>query len=68
MTLPVLLGRIFSIGNAAGEGAKHCAVSRDTYEYSKKLAAETEFLELASCPEFQDCFVGAMEFSGEDDL
>ena len=68
MIPPVLLGRIFSIGNAAGEGAKHCAVSRDAYEYSKKLAAETEFLELASCPEFQDCFVDAMEFSGEDDL
>lgn len=68
MIPPVLLGRIFSIGNAAGEGAKHCAVSRNTYEYSKKLAAETEFLELASCPEFQDCFVDAMEFSGEDDL
>ena len=68
MIPPILLDRIRSVGNAAGEGAKHCAVSRDTYEYSKKLAAETEFLELASCRDFQDCFVDALHFSGEDDL
>ena len=68
MIPPVLQDRICSVGNAAGEGAKHCAVSRDAYEYSKKLAAETEFLELASSRDFQDCFVDALQFSGEDDL
>ncbi len=67
MIPPALLERITPIGNAAGEGAKLCAVSAAAYEYSKKLAAETEFLELASKPEFQDCFVDALEFSEEDE-
>ena len=67
MIPPVLLDRIRPIGNAAGAGAKHCAVSRDAWEYSKILAKRTEFLELASKPEFQDCFVDALEFSEEDE-
>ena len=67
MIPPVLLDRIKPIGNAAGEGARICALSRAAFEYSKKLAAETEFLELASRPEFQDCFVDALEFCEEED-
>ena len=66
MIPPVLLERIHPIGNAAGAGAKCCAVSRNAYEYSKVLAETTEFLELASKPEFQDCFVDALEFCEED--
>lgn len=68
MIPPVLLGRIRCIGNAAGEGAKKCAVSTAAYEQSKHLAAETEFLELASKSEFQEYFVDALEFSEEEDL
>ena len=67
MIPPALLDRIKPIGNAAGEGAKICAVSREAYEYSKRLAAQTEFLELASKPEFQDCFVDALEFCEEEE-
>ena len=67
MIPPALLDRIKPIGNAAGEGAKICAVSREAYEYSKRLAAQTEFLELASRPEFQDCFVDALEFCEEEE-
>lgn len=65
-----LLDRIQPIGNAAGEGAKLCALSREEFEYSKHLAEATEFLELASCPEFQDCYVDALEFeeAADDDL
>ena len=67
MIPPALLERIRPIGNAAGEGAKLCAVSAASYDYSKKLAAEMVFLELASRPEFQNCFVDALEFSEEDE-
>ena len=67
MIPPALLDRIKPIGNAAGEGAKMCAVSALHYETSKHLAAETEFLELASRPEFQDCFVDALEFCEEEE-
>ena len=62
-----LLDRIEGIGNAAGEGAKLCALSKTEYEYSKILASETEFLELASLTEFQDVFVDSLKFTEEND-
>ena len=67
MIPPVLQDRIVPIGNAAGEGAKLCALSRKEFEYSRKLAENTEFLELASLPQFQDCYVDALLFCEEDD-
>ena len=67
MIPPVLLDKIQPIGNAAGEGAKLCALSRDEFTYSRKLAKETEFLELASLPNFQDCYVDALEFAEEEE-
>ena len=66
MIPPVLVDRIIPIGNAAGEGAKLCALRKEEFNYSKSLAAETEFLELASLPQFQDCYVDALEFSEEE--
>lgn len=65
-----LLDRIQPIGNAAGVGASLCALSRKEFEYSQKLAEYTEFLELASCPEFQDRYVDALEFgeAADNDL
>ncbi len=67
MIPPVLLDRIEPIGNAAGEGAKLCALSSAEFAYSQQLAQDTEFLELASLPQFQDCYVDALAF-GEDAL
>jgi len=67
MIPPALLDRIIPIGNAAGEGAKLCALSREEFGYSQHLAKEAEFLELASLPQFQDCYVDALEFSEEED-
>ena len=66
MIPPVLQHRITPIGNAAGEGAKLCALSRAEFAYSQTLAKTTEFLELASLPDFQDCYVDALEFSEEE--
>lgn len=65
MIPPVLVDRIKPIGNAAGEGAKLCALNEKEFDYSRRLAAETEFLELASLPAFQDCYVDALEFEEE---
>ncbi len=67
MLPPCLEDHIIPIGNAAGEGAKLCALSREAYRYSRRLAEETEFLELASLPQFQDCYVDALEFSEDED-
>ncbi len=66
MIPPCLLEKIQPIGNAAGAGAKLCALSRQEFAYSEILAAQTEFLELASKPDFQDRFVDALEFCEED--
>lgn len=63
MLPPELGNRIHAIGNAAGEGAKHCALQRENFRRSIALAEETEFLELASLPAFQDCFVDCLSFA-----
>ena len=67
MIPPVLLDRIQPIGNAAGAGAKLCALSAQEFAYGTRLARETEFLELAALPEFQDQYVDCLTFE-EDAL
>lgn len=57
-----LKDRIIPIGNAAFAGAKICALNDKRFEMSKQLARETEFLELASLPRFQDCFISSLNF------
>ena len=66
MIPPVLQDRIVPIGNAAGAGARLCAMCREEYAYSARLARETEFLELASMPEFNDCYVDCLLFAEEE--
>lgn len=66
MIPPVLLDRIQPIGNAAGEGAKLCALSQREFVYSQTLAEFTEFLELASLAEFNDCYVDCLCFGEEE--
>ncbi len=66
MLPPELLDRVRAIGNAAGEGAKQCALLEGDYRRSITLARETEFLELASLPAFQDCYVDCLSFEEED--
>lgn len=67
MLPPCLEKRVVPIGNAAGQGAKLCALSRESFLYSQSLAKNTEFLELASLPQFQDCFVDALLFSEDEE-
>lgn len=66
MIPPVLLTKIQSIGNAAGTGASACALSRGLYDYSTVLAEKAEFLELASMPGFDDCYVDCLLFEEEE--
>jgi len=67
MIPPCLKDRIKPIGNAAGEGAKLSALSGEEFAYSKTMASETEFLELATLPQFQDRFVDCLNFEEDDD-
>lgn len=57
-----LRGRLQAVGNAAGEGAKQVVRQRDALGRARRLAEGTEFLELASLPQFQDTFVDELEF------
>lgn len=66
MIPPILQDRIQPIGNAALSGIKMCALSNLRFETAKRMAAETNFLELASLPQFQDCFVDNLLFEDEE--
>lgn len=58
----ILKDRILPVGNAAGEGAKIAVVNQTEYLHADELAQKTQFLELASSIDFQDCFVDELEF------
>lgn len=62
----VLRNKIRPIGNAAGSGAQLCALSKRAFEHTSVIAGQTEYLELASIPEFQDCFVDCLMFGEEE--
>lgn len=55
-------GKIESIGNAAGEGAKLYARNFALFEQSKPLARGTDYIELTLSPAFSDYYVEAMAF------
>lgn len=59
---PELRDKILPIGNAAGEGARIALLSRDELAASRRLSEKIRFVELASSPDFQDCFVDELEF------
>ena len=58
----VFLDRIHAVGNAAGAGACLTMMSAAAQQSARDIAAKVEFLELATMPDFQDCFVDALEF------
>lgn len=62
-----LRGRITSVGNAAGEGARIAALNEGEYERSRVLAREVEFVELAREADFQDVYVDELEFPEQED-
>ena len=57
-----LRGRIVPVGNAAGEGAKLSLMDTSAWRSGNALAETTEFLELATLPQFQDEFVDQLGF------
>ena len=55
------------IGNAALAGTRMCMLSRAALERAKKLAAETEYIDLSADAEFMDEYIENMNFAGYDD-
>ena len=59
---PELDGKIRSVGNAAGSGAKILAAGEDALAQVQRIVDRTEFLELASLPDFNRYFAESMRF------
>ena len=61
--LPTILEeRVQAVGNAAGDGAREAALSRERFARAEALKNQVEFLELATVPEFQPCFLQNLNF------
>ena len=63
---PVLQGKIRSVGNAAGEGAKLLAMEPSLLLEAQYLAENIRFIELANIPGFQRTFAKNMLLIGRD--
>lgn len=57
-----LVARVQPVGNAAGEGAKIALVNQEELREAEELVKRIDFVELASSPDFQDCFVDELGF------
>ncbi|MCE5189239.1 MAG: ASKHA domain-containing protein [Eubacteriales bacterium] len=62
-----LLGRVESIGNAAGEGAKLYARNYSLFEESETIAQGTQYIELTLVKSFTNFYVDAMAFPREEE-
>ena len=54
--------KVQCVGNIAGEGAKIALLNKNERHEIENAVRNMEFLELAACPEFQDCFVDELGF------
>ncbi len=65
---PVPVGRIRSVGNAAGEGAKLALLSYRERAAAEAMPSRVEYLELSGRPDFNDLFLAALGFPPLDSL
>jgi len=61
------LDKVRFIGNAASVGAKMALMSKEARDDAIRISKNTEYVELATDPEFQNEFMEAMIFPEEDD-
>jgi uncharacterized 2Fe-2S/4Fe-4S cluster protein (DUF4445 family) len=61
------LKKIFSVGNAAGDGARIALLNRDKREEADRIARQVEYLELTVDPEFTTEFAEALFFPHRKD-
>ncbi len=59
---PVLNGKITTIGNAAGSGAKMIVCNGEEFQRTQRLKDEIGFIELAGLPRFQRAFAKNMNY------
>ncbi len=56
------LERVYSVGNAAGDGARIALINIDKRQEAEERAREVEYVELATEPDFQKHFIDALGF------
>jgi len=59
------LDKVKFVGNAAAMGAKMALLSSEAREDARKISENTDYVELATDPNFQNEFIEAMMFPGE---
>ena len=57
-----LTGKIETVGNSAGAGAKLCLLSEAGLRECERIAAECEVVDLSSDPDFMDEYIANMSF------
>ena len=62
----VFRGKVESIGNAAGEGAKLYVKNYALFEASERLARDTDYIELTLAPEFSNHYIESMSFPADE--
>jgi len=62
---PVPTSRVEFVGNAASEGAKMALLSRSCRRDAELISRNTEYVELASRPDFQNLFAEHLMFPGQ---
>ncbi len=56
------LEKVYSVGNAAGDGARLALINLDKRREAEEIAKKVEYVELTIEPQFQKYFVDAMRF------
>lgn len=59
---PLPISRVYSVGNAAGEGAKLALIDKDVRDIAEKVSKEVHYIELSSRRDFQEKFMEFMYF------
>ncbi len=61
------LARVYSVGNAAGDGARIALINVDKRQEAEEMARKVEYVELAAEPDFQRHFIDALDFPHHQD-
>jgi uncharacterized 2Fe-2S/4Fe-4S cluster protein (DUF4445 family) len=64
---PELESKVIPAGNAAGMGARMAVLSNGEWRRAARLAQSANYLELATHPDFEDCFVDELAFPDDTD-
>ncbi|HXX35200.1 MAG TPA: ASKHA domain-containing protein, partial [Thermodesulfobacteriota bacterium] len=62
------LRNVYSVGNAAGDGARIALLNRDKRVEADEIARRVEYVELTIEKDFQKEFINALQIPHRDDL